>query len=349
MSGEEQRLIGAVYISAFLEATLKGRWEYVRLFRDHRSAGEWLPDALLVSRFEDPSFRLVSDFEEDVDVTTASVRGGRIEGKHLVVWRESDLKLRGGGHRYDNGVFLGWTSDGEKEAAREVEAGSESGGNGESESASDSETAAIDSSRAAESSQETQVASYDITLPDSLARDWQLSADKVLVFNLAEADEKAEAKDYSVTKNENESDAVDGETAENGEGAETNERTDDEEEGDEEEDDEADEDDDRPPLDLSVELVTAEGVAARLPLSRFGFIVPPLEVKFTRSKLLEKRYKSAVEPVLQAFELPLAAFAAAEPAFRPAELAKIRFVFDRAPKGVIILDRVGFAAAVEEG
>ena len=47
------------------------------------------------------------------------------------------------------------------------------------------------------------------------------------------------------------------------------------------------------------------------------------------------------EVVFQVFEFPLAAFAAANPAFAPDSLAAIRLVFDRSPKGVVILDEVG--------
>lgn len=42
------------------------------------------------------------------------------------------------------------------------------------------------------------------------------------------------------------------------------------------------------------------------------------------------------------YETPLAAFVAANPQFDPTKLHVIRFVFDRAEAGVVILDEIGF-------
>jgi len=46
--------------------------------------------------------------------------------------------------------------------------------------------------------------------------------------------------------------------------------------------------------------------------------------------------------VFQHFELPLAAFIAANPALDPTGLAQVRLVFDRTRMGVVALDDVGF-------
>ena len=50
----------------------------------------------------------------------------------------------------------------------------------------------------------------------------------------------------------------------------------------------------------------------------------------------------ASEVVFQHFEYPLADFAAANPAFDPANLTEVRLVFDRSPTGVVVLDNLGF-------
>lgn len=41
-------------------------------------------------------------------------------------------------------------------------------------------------------------------------------------------------------------------------------------------------------------------------------------------------------------EKPLTAFMEADPIFDPATLTTVRFIFDRTPAGVVILDDVGF-------
>ena len=107
MPGEEQRRISKAYISAFLEATLHNRREYIPLFQDWRAGRQWLPDALYVNRYQDASYVPLASFEEDADLTTATFPGARIAGDNLSIWREGRIPWRQGDRDY-NGVFLGW-------------------------------------------------------------------------------------------------------------------------------------------------------------------------------------------------------------------------------------------------
>jgi hypothetical protein len=107
MPGEEQRRISKTYISAFLEATLNDRREYVPLFQDWRVARGWLPDTLYINRYQDPSYTPLASFDEDADITTTTAPGGRMVGENLSVWREGHIPWRQGDRDY-NGVFLGW-------------------------------------------------------------------------------------------------------------------------------------------------------------------------------------------------------------------------------------------------
>jgi hypothetical protein len=66
-----------VYIGGFLEATLKGKKEYLPMFRDHRTIGQWLPKTMYITRFSENSYRAIAGYDEDVDVTTGSVPGSR--------------------------------------------------------------------------------------------------------------------------------------------------------------------------------------------------------------------------------------------------------------------------------
>jgi dienelactone hydrolase len=103
---EAQRQIAKVYISAFLEATLKGQTQYQELFRDYRRARPWLPDTLYVDRYQDQTYKPICAFNEDADLTTAT-DGGHISASGLTVWREAKIPMRSGDRDY-NGVFLGW-------------------------------------------------------------------------------------------------------------------------------------------------------------------------------------------------------------------------------------------------
>ncbi len=272
LPGDDQRQIAKTYISAFFEATLHNRSEYVPLFEDVRRVREWLPHTLYVNRFLNSTNRVISNFSEDTDITTTTVPGGHLLGENLGVWHEGRIPFRHGDRDY-NGVFLGWNR------AQKVPKG-------------------------------RAVPTYSIELPDPLGRDWRIDGNSVLSLSLAvsdadppmdeneEADEKREIKKEAKSQ--------------------------------------------RDTTDLSVEMQSQDGVRVSLPLSRFGVLLPPFKVKFTKLELLDKQiYKSASEPIFQTFDLPLRSFANTDPRFEPAKLKVIRLRFDRTPARVIVLSAVG--------
>ena len=98
-------------------------------------------------------------------------------------------------------------------------------------------------------------------------------------------------------------------------------------------------------IDFSVELVDANNVTARLPLTRFGAPRRPLETHVLRRADREQsQFANTYELVLQTYVMPMADFVAASPQFAPDKLKSIRLVFDRALAGTIILDDVGVSA-----
>ncbi|MDQ8160665.1 MAG: hypothetical protein P3C12_14770 [Gemmatimonadota bacterium] len=106
-----QRRFAEVYIAAFLEATLRGKSEYLPLFRDHRVAGAWLPKTMYTTRFQESAFRTAADFEEDVDVTSGSVPGITFASDSLAVWKESPVPFRSrGSTQAHNAVTIGWNN-----------------------------------------------------------------------------------------------------------------------------------------------------------------------------------------------------------------------------------------------
>jgi hypothetical protein len=92
-------------------------------------------------------------------------------------------------------------------------------------------------------------------------------------------------------------------------------------------------------FDLSVEVTDSRGETARLPLSSRYVLLPPLETRTAKPPF--KTVLPASETVLQHIELPLPAFIAENPAFDPALLSTVRWVFDRIPEGVVVLDHIG--------
>lgn len=108
----EQLHFGKVVISAFLDATLKGRSEYLPLFQDHRAAGGWLPKTIYLTRFQDATFQPLADFMEDVDLTTGTPPGVRVAGDSLATWREGMVRMRSQGNNDvgHNAAWLGWNN-----------------------------------------------------------------------------------------------------------------------------------------------------------------------------------------------------------------------------------------------
>ena len=110
MDPEAQRKIAKLYISAFVETSLKEKKEYLPMFKDFRTVKNILPKEYYINQFEDSGFRYAADYEEDLDVTTASLKGCAILGKNLKAWKENALCFRNGnGSSQQNlGVYLAW-------------------------------------------------------------------------------------------------------------------------------------------------------------------------------------------------------------------------------------------------
>ncbi len=97
--------------------------------------------------------------------------------------------------------------------------------------------------------------------------------------------------------------------------------------------------------DFTIELVTADGVVATAPVSRFAQVPPPLKEKFTKLAAIEGlAYEKDWEPVFQTVRVPFAAFQSASGVRRlnPAKLSTVRLKFDRTAMSVICISGVGF-------
>jgi dienelactone hydrolase len=112
----DQRRFAKIYVSAFLEAVLRNDKRYLPIFRDNRVIGHWLPKTMYITRYETSAFRPLADFEEDIDVTTGTQSGVRIEADSMASWKEETLELRSrnrsntSASQEDQAVFLGWNN-----------------------------------------------------------------------------------------------------------------------------------------------------------------------------------------------------------------------------------------------
>ncbi len=301
LTGDEQRQAAKVFIGAFLDLTLRGRREYLPMFRDYRAAGGWLPNTIYLSRFDAPTERLLADFEGDIDVTTGSAPGVTITGEHLSTWRETALTLRSRGQlAFNNSVaVLGWTRPTDSSAG----------------------------SRTPEASP-----SYTVSLPASLASQWKLSAASSIVFSLGDYGEvpsplnPADTASAPAAASGKSGSAKSAEEKKPPAAADTSGKT-------------------PRPLDLTVEVVLADGRVIGIPLSTFAPIRPPLTVRLYKYEYVEKRLgppSKNHDDLLAKYVLPLTAFADQLSGFDPSSIRALRFRFDRGPSGTVLLDDIGF-------
>jgi len=304
ISGEEQRQISKVYISAFLDATLLNKQEYRPMFHDYRSAAHWLPETFYISRYADSQTQLLVDYDEDVNVTTTSFEGDSIHGHNLATWREADLGFRNGRTERQNKVaILGW------------------------DYTSQEELDSLDSELVLDT-----VARYQIRF--SAQRPILKDTISTLTFALAELDEKpAKPLDLDVSNNENNDNQSDDDADEEVEidAADDNKQEDKSHEGKK----------DREPLYFSIKVSDQQGQEVMLNLKDIMPLMPPLKAKFTRLSYLEENYKKESEPILQTFEISRKMLESINPDFDLQELATFTFLFDGSSKGVIALDEIG--------
>jgi dienelactone hydrolase len=110
MPPQDQQRIARVFMSAFLDATLRGRKEYIPIFRDYRSGRAWLPQCIYLQEFEDSTNRFVSTYEEDIDLTTTTLPGGKLSAANLSDWKEKEIGIRWG-TLDTRAVYLGWNPE----------------------------------------------------------------------------------------------------------------------------------------------------------------------------------------------------------------------------------------------
>lgn len=302
---EDQREFGRVFVSSFLDITLKGDDRYRPIFRDHRVAGGWLPKTMYITRFMDSSFRPLADFEEDIDVTTGSAPGVALHGTDFSTWREGRLSLRSANRtntsssQLNQALWLGWNNSyrGSDEPA--------------------------------------PPAVFTFTLPDGLAESWSAGPGTSLEMHVGGLDNEPGPRKSP----EAEGDEGEGEGAEGDE-----ERAAEEAEEDRREDSRDDEEEEKPPLALTVAAIDADGDTARVSLTDYGALRRPLTIRVLRRQDVEdQRFANPWELILQHFSIPLSDFAAENRAFDPETLRAVSLVFDQAEKGTVVVDDVGLA------
>lgn len=167
LSAEDQQKIAQVYISSFLDITLKNKSDYLPLFVDARKGKDWLPETIYLNQFEDSNLKPVANFDEDFNVSTITQQGGEVTTKNLSVWREQEIQLKWQ-KKGSRALFVGWNYDLE------------------------------DEKESIESVPDSLIASYTINLSSTA-----IDSSAVLVFSMAESKESANPKSEGKWVNNN--------------------------------------------------------------------------------------------------------------------------------------------------
>lgn len=308
LDGEEQRRFALVYVTAFLEASLMGKQEFLPLFRDHRVAGGWLPKTMYITQFQESSFRPLATYEEDIDVTSGTLAGVTLRGDSLATWKEDVLPFRSrsgssSSTQENQAVWLGWNN----------------------------RIAGSDTTRVG------PPGAYVIGLPAGLGPEWDLRAESTLDFMLTALDRTPGPRKDPEKEGK-------GEQAGEREGVAERDRP----QNQVSERDESsggrggDEAEVKPPLRLSVEVVDALGRTGKVLVNQYGPVRRPIEIRIQRRS--DQRYAGNTEMVLQSFSIPLGDFIGGwSDAIDLARIEEIRFLFDESQAGSIVLDNVGFS------
>jgi hypothetical protein len=307
------------------------------MFRDHRTAGAWLPKTMYTTSFQESGYRALAEFDGDVDLTTGSARGVVLQGEHLSTWNENAVPFRGRGGDTQNrgGVWIGWNN---RLAANPDAAAKE----GEAQAAARkaaAEKPAKNAPKTPPSEQETlklgPPATFSISVPDPIRSEWGIGEASVLYLSLAVTNTKPGPRTPR-------RDPAKEEEAEQAKEKAAKAKPPPKPPARPKPPPKKKEEPDLTPVDFTVELVDAAGRIARLPLSRFGIARHPLDARIYRREGRDaQRFTNIYELVSQTFVMPLADFTRETPAFDPRQIATIRLVLDKTEAGTIILDRVG--------
>lgn len=331
LSGEDQREIAKVYISAFFEATLKDDKRYLPLFADVRAGKNWLPETIYLNQFEDSNSEFIATFEEDFDVTTFTTDSIQASSKGLTVWKEKRIPMKWGS-KESRGLFLGWHyKQDDKDAFKK-------------------DTLNVKEEALAQV-HDSLIASYSIKIDKNLS---DIDSTSVFVFSMAESKlgsnpksgGKWVKKDNDNDKNKDndkESDNKEEENEENEENEDVEENTNSEDEESDKEEEKKDDDKDekkaKDPIDFSISVKDRAGNTVYFPLSNFSKLQRRLGVKLWKYDDSESE-KS--ENVLQLFSFPLKNMVELNPELDLKNISEIKFIFDRSDKGVVVIDNVGF-------
>lgn len=108
LSQEEQQMLACVFIKVYLDVTLRGDTTCRTLLTDWEHYAAQLPETVYVQCHEESDFAAIADFEEDSEMSTATLNGVKLYAYGVNWWTE-DLMDFAGKSAYDtHALRLRW-------------------------------------------------------------------------------------------------------------------------------------------------------------------------------------------------------------------------------------------------
>ena len=110
LSQKKQQEILKIFAKVFLDQTLLGGSDYADLLCNEAKYAKNMPDTLYIQQYQTSDQKILCDYEEDSDLTTATDQNIRLQAKNVGSWTEEMARYaqEQGGERMNYVLHLSW-------------------------------------------------------------------------------------------------------------------------------------------------------------------------------------------------------------------------------------------------
>lgn len=109
LSQEEQQMLASVFIKVYLDVTLRGDTSCRTLLTDWEHYAAQLPETVYVQCHEESGFAAIADFEEDSEMSTATLNGVQLYASGVNWWTEELMNYAGKSAYDTHALRLRWS------------------------------------------------------------------------------------------------------------------------------------------------------------------------------------------------------------------------------------------------
>jgi len=108
LAGEEQQMAARVFMTAFLETTLRGKNEYRQVFVTPARARDWLPEDVYITQYDDASYQAVNTHERAGKLERIDMAEGKATTLGMTPPFKQALTLRDGLSQNNTALRAAW-------------------------------------------------------------------------------------------------------------------------------------------------------------------------------------------------------------------------------------------------